>query len=127
MPRLPHRLIAALLWLAILLLPLRGVAAVWMHSAPALLPAAVAAEGDTHAVTMPCHGESATHDAASDSDASPTGAPHGCQLCDLCHGSVAVAPESPAIAPIAAAIAPLARGAAPPARQAPDGVYRPPR
>jgi hypothetical protein len=128
MPRRPHRLIAALLWLAILLLPLRGVAAVWMHGgAPALPPTAVAAEGDTHAVAMPCHGEGVAHDATSGSDASPAGAPHGCQLCDLCHGGVAVAPEAPAMTPFAAALAPLTRGATPPARHAPDGLYRPPR
>jgi hypothetical protein len=128
MPYRPHRLIAALLWLAILLLPLRGVAAVWMHGgAPAMSAAAVAAEGDTHAVAMPCHGKVAFHDAASGSDASPAGAPHGCQLCDLCHGGVTVAPEAPAMAPIAVALSPLARGTAPPARHAPDGLYRPPR
>jgi hypothetical protein len=109
------RLVAALLWLAIALLPLRAMGMAWMQ-AGAPNPAVAAAAADA----MPCHGGDA---AAGGGVASH----HACQLCDLCHAGVTVAPEAPALALAPAAPTPVA---APPGlhgRVAPDGLFRPPR
>jgi hypothetical protein len=120
-----RRLGTALLWIAIALLPLRGLAASLM---PAMVQPAtpVAAAADE----MPCHGAVTDDGSASEHHKQPTAAVGDCptcSLCALCHGSVAQAaqvsldlPELPALPPAAAppsAIEP----------RAPDGLFRPPR
>jgi hypothetical protein len=122
MPRLSSRFITALLWIAIALLPVRGLAAAVMPVAMAgMVPAAASAAADETAVAMPCHGASpnATESAADTS--------HACALCDLCHSSVAAAPAPPIVMPLSHDAQPL--GALPRAVEprAPDGLFRPPR
>lgn len=121
MPRLSRRLIAALLWIAIALLPLRGLAAAVMPVAMSGLAPVVASApaGDT-AVAMPCHG--ASQDASDAADTS-----HACALCDLCHSSVAAAPALMVAMPVlhdAPPLGALPRAALP---RAPDGLFRPPK
>jgi hypothetical protein len=113
------RLVAAVLWLAIALLPLRVVAAGWMSPGIAAASAASAA-----ADALPCHGMPA--DAA---DEAGNGAPmhHVCNLCDLCHAGVTVAPEPPALALASAVQERATRPLSPHGRVAPDGLFRPPR
>jgi len=108
------RLVAALLWLSVALMPLRALGMVWMQAAPAVAAAATAA--------MPCHG-----DASSAATASEPTAHHACQLCDLCHAGVTVAPDAPAVAPAPAVQAPGGAPVASHGRVAPDGLFRPPR
>jgi hypothetical protein len=110
------RLVAAVLWLAIALLPLRVIAAGWMSQG---LPAAPAAS--VAADAMPCHGTPA--------DEAGGGAPahHVCSLCDLCHAGVTVAPKPPALALTPAVQERAARPPSPHGRVAPDGLFRPPR
>jgi hypothetical protein len=122
MPRSSRRFIAALLWIAVALLPVRGLAAAVM---PVLMsgmaPAAASAPVDEMAAAMPCHG--ASQDAASDADTTS----HNCALCDLCHSSVAAAPAAPAAMPVmhdAQPVSAMPRAALP---HAPDGLFRPPR
>lgn len=128
MPRLARHLTAALLWIAIALLPVRGLATALM---PAMaLPAAQAATLAETPTSMPCHGSMADASAA-DQPAEPAAAPVGdcptCALCVLCHGSVAQASppgfELAAMPPVAPAVAP----ASPIEPRAPDGLFRPPR
>ncbi len=110
------RLVAAVLWLAIALLPLRVVAAGWMSPGIATAPvASVAAD------VMPCHGVSV--------DPADSAAPmhHVCNLCDLCHAGVTVAPEPPALALAPAAQERATRPSLPHGRVAPDGLFKPPR
>jgi hypothetical protein len=125
MLRTARRLGPALLWIAIALLPLRGLAVSLM---PAM--AQPAAPVVTAASEMPCHGAAADaaaahHDAqaaASVVDDCPT-----CSLCALCHGSVAQASQLSLDLPALPALPPAA---APPSAiepRAPDGLFRPPR
>lgn len=110
------RLVAAVLWLAIALLPLRVVAAGWMSPGMATAPvASVAADA------MPCHG------APADEADSATPMHHVCNLCDLCHAGVTVAPEPPALALSPAVQEPATMPSSPHGRVAPDGLFRPPR
>lgn len=129
MSRLTRRLTATLLWIAIALLPVRGLAAAMM---PALMPAA-----SPHAAMvvevpeqMPCHGAMADA-AAAEVHAEPAAAPVGdcptCSLCALCHASFAQAapvslelPTLPSAPPATAAPSALEP-------RAPDGLFRPPR
>lgn len=122
MPRSSRRFIAALLWAAIALLPVRGLAAVAM---PVLMsgmaPTVASASADDRAVAMPCHSASQeAGDMTADSS-------HTCSLCDLCHCSVAAAPLP--VAALPALHEALPWGALPPAVEprAPDGLFRPPR
>jgi hypothetical protein len=110
------RLVAAVLWLAIALLPLRVVAAGWMS--PGMAAEAVASVA---ADAMPCHGTSA------DQAGSGTPVHHACNLCDLCHAGVTVAPEPPALALASAVQERATRPSSPHGRVAPDGLFRPPR
>ncbi len=123
MPRLSRRFTAALLWIAIALLPVRGFAAVMMPMVMAGAAASTAnAPLDDTAVVMPCHGASqAVSDAAAD------GSTHSCSLCDLCHSSVATASAPIVALPALHEAQPL--GALPPTVEprAPDGLFRPPR
>ncbi len=121
MPRLSRRFIAALLWTAIALLPLRGLAAAVMPVAMSgMAPAMLSAPADETATVMPCHG--ASQDTAADADTA-----HTCALCDLCHSSVAAAPAAPTVMPAPHDAQPM--GALPQAMhpRAPDGLFRPPR
>jgi hypothetical protein len=120
--RLSRRFTAALLWIAIALLPVRGFAAVVMPMFVSTLPAAVAsAPADSTAAVMPCHVS-----VQSDSSA-PAGASHACSLCDLCHGTVAQV----ALPGVTLAVPHEAQpdAAAPPLLEprAPDSLFRPPR
>lgn len=114
------RLVAALLWLAIALLPLRALGMTWMQAgATSPVPAATAA-APTDA--MPCHGVAPEAPAAD-----VAAVHHACQLCDLCHAGVAVAPVAPSLGTAPTAAAPDEALPAHPGRVAPDGLFRPPR
>jgi hypothetical protein len=127
MPRLPRRFVAALLWIAIALLPLRGFAAAvmpaLMATAPSSFVSAHAPAGDAAAV-HPCHGAEL---ASTDAGTLPADSSHTCSLCDLCHsGVVAAAPQAVALS-TPHEVQP--RTAAPTAIEprAPDSLFRPPR
>ncbi len=130
MPRPPRRLVVALLWIAMALLPLRALAAAVMPAATAGV-ASAAVESAAHDVlqAVPCHGASALVAADADADAgtAPAETTHTCSLCDLCHSSV-VSAQPPVLA-LAELPAALPRAAAPSALEprAPDGLFRPPR
>jgi hypothetical protein len=107
-----------LLWIALALLPMRGVANVVMH-----LPAA---GGETTA--PPCHGPMG-HPAATAAEPAPAtdaaDAAHPCAMCDLCHGASAVSSSRP----VAAAFAPprVAATTAPATEHQTQPSLRPPR
>ncbi|HET9976873.1 MAG TPA: hypothetical protein VFQ20_05515 [Burkholderiaceae bacterium] len=126
MSRPAPRLVAALLWLAIALLPLRALGMAWMQ-AGTIGPAAVATVVATVAApadAVPCHGGLPAAPAA----ATDGMAVHlACQLCDLCHAGVTVAPASPALGQAPASAAPDEVLPSHPGRVAPDGLFRPPR
>jgi hypothetical protein len=117
MLRLSPRLVAALLWCAIALLPLRGLAASWMAGEMALGTTAVASAD----ASLPCH-------AAPPADDGAAPAPHLCTACDLCHAGVTVAPAAPSLVGTPASAAPdEAFVPSHHGRLAPDGLFRPPR
>jgi hypothetical protein len=120
MPRLSRRFIAALLWTAIALLPLRGLAAAVMPvTMSGMTPAVTSAPAEALTAAIPCH--------AASQDAADTDTTHTCALCDLCHSSVAAAPASPALLPVlhdAPPVAALPQAVEP---RAPDSLFRPPR
>jgi hypothetical protein len=120
---LPRRIVAALLWIAIALLPLRGFAAVMMPMLMPSLPASVASApaGDT-AKVMPCHGAT-----AEESSGTPAGASHTCSLCDLCHGTVAQFAQPSVALPATHDVQPDAAAPSVLEPRAPDGLLRPPR
>lgn len=120
MLRLSPRIVAALLWCAIALLPLRGLAAGWMAGEMALGAGAVA----TTDAAMPCH---AVPPAAAAADGGAAPAPHLCTACDLCHAGVTVAPAAPSLGEAPAAAAPDEALPSHHGRVAPDGLFRPPR
>lgn len=128
MPRPPRRLVVALLWIAMALLPLRALAAAVMPAATAGV-ASAAVESAAHDVlqAVPCHGASALVAADADAGTAPAETTHTCSLCDLCHSSV-VSAQAPVLA-LAELPAALPRAAAPSALEprAPDGLFRPPR
>lgn len=125
MARPARRLGTALLWIAIALLPLRGLAASLM---PAMVQptAPVAAALDE----MPCHGAVTDDGTAGEHHSQPAAAVGDCptcSLCALCHASVAQAPQVSLDLPALPALPPAA---APPSAiepRAPDGLFRPPR
>jgi len=122
MLRLSRRVTAALLWIAIALLPVRGLASVVMpvFMSGMQATAASAAPEDT-ASAMPCHG------AQADKSSTPASGSHTCSLCDLCHGTVAQL-EHPSVS-LPATHEAQPEAIAPPAHEprAPDGLFRPPR
>lgn len=125
MLRPARRLGTALLWIAIALLPLRGVAASLMP-AMALPAASVAAAADDR----PCHGAATDAAAAGEHHAAPAAAVGDCptcSLCALCHGSVAQAPQLILDLPTLPALSPAAAPPSPIEPRAPDGLFRPPR
>jgi hypothetical protein len=115
-------LTAALLWIAIALLPVRGFAAVVMPMfMPGTQAAAESAPADGTPSTMPCHG------AMADKGSAPANNSHTCSLCDLCHGTVAQV-EQPSVN-LPATHEPRPHAAEPPLLEprAPDSLFRPPR
>ena len=82
----------ALLWLALVLLPLRGWAATAMPMAMPGGSVVMQAADDAHTnASAPCHGES--H--ATDTNAAPT-----CSLCDVCHSAFASLPSMATALPL---------------------------
>lgn len=123
MLRLSRRFTTALLWLAIVLLPVRVGAAVMMPLAmPGMTPpAAAATQAPTAAaLAMPCHG------ATQDESAAAPDAP-SCALCDLCHTTVAQAPTPLAMPAAPHDEQPRIASAARVESRMPDGLFRPPR
>lgn len=137
------RLVAVLLWLALALLPLRGLAAGLM-AGPAAGHAAATAPAD---VPMPCHEQAGHHDAmdggahhdaaAMHADSADDAADEGsaavaddcptCALCALCHGGFAHASALPLVLAAPEAGAPAAATTVRLAPHTPDGLFRPPR
>jgi hypothetical protein len=122
MLRLSRRFTAALLWIAIALLPVRGFASVMMPMLMLGMPTTVvsAPVGDT-ASAMPCHG------ATADQGSAPATSSHTCSLCDLCHGTVAQVEQPSVTLPATHEAQPEAT--VPPVLEprAPDSLFRPPR
>lgn len=117
-----RRFTAALLWIAIALLPVRGFAAVMMPTMVAgMAPTAASEPVHDTASAMPCHG--ATQQAAD----APADGHHTCSLCDLCHSGVV--PAKPPATTLAAANQAQPQSASTPAPEprAPEGLFRPPR
>jgi hypothetical protein len=112
-----RRLIAALVWLAIALLPLRGFAAALMPVGDAPLHGSAAVVE----AAQPCHGAEPGHEA--DADVSHA----GCSLCDLCHSSALAAEASDLRWSAMPHGQPLRHGATAIEPHAPDGLFRPPR
>lgn len=122
MPRLSRRFVTVLLWIAIALLPVRGLAAAVMPMPDSDMASTVANVLADDAVTaMPCHGGAADHDSASENGS------HACSLCDLCHGTVAQV-AAPSVT-LASTHEPLPEAAPPRAIEprSPDRLFRPPR
>jgi hypothetical protein len=123
MLRLPRQLSIALLWLAVVLLPLRAGAVLLM---PTLMSTGVAATQTVRApevvaAAMPCHVvATAAADEAADT-------PQTCSYCDLCQANVLQAPWRGAVLPELPAAGPTAAPARAIASNVPDGLFRPPR
>jgi hypothetical protein len=117
--RPPPRLCAALLWLALALLPLRGFAAAVMPVSMGAPPAAASAAS----AWMPCHDAALAGDqAATDGDSGAA-----CSLCTLCHSLATQAVPVPMHLPTLPQAQPLAAADPAPAPGARDGPFRPPR
>lgn len=137
--RTPRRFAAVLLWAAVALLPLRGLAAAAM---PALMPSQMPVMGSAteaavastpSADAMPCHSGTA-HDTAHDDshhaasqDAVEWGDCPSCSLCALCHGGMAQAPQVQLALTSPQGEEPAAHPWTARAPRAPDGLFRPPR
>jgi hypothetical protein len=123
MLRLPRRFVAALLWIAIALLPVRGFASVAMPMFMSSLPASSVASAavDDTASAMPCHG------ATADKSSAPASSSHTCALCDLCHGTVAQVTQPSVSLPVMHEPQPQAAAPAVLEPRAPDSLFRPPR
>jgi hypothetical protein len=126
---LSRRLTTALLWLAIALLPIRGLAAAVAPVAMANISSgALSAAADNAAQDPPCHGTTtAATDNDDDATAAPAGSSHNCAMCDLCHISVAQGPILGVSLPTLPAALPRAAAPTPIQPRALDGLYRPPR
>jgi hypothetical protein len=129
--RTSRRFAAVLLWVAVALLPLRGLAAAAM---PAQMPALGGAPQTTVASmpavqAMPCHGDAAHDDAhhQAASDAAEWGDCPSCSLCALCHGGLAQAPQVVLALSSPQGEPPAAHPWSARAPRAPDGLFRPPR
>ncbi len=127
---LSRRLTTALLWLAIALLPIRGLAAAVAPVAMAGVKAtsaanAIMAPADHAAPAAPCHGAAA--DSTNDEIAATTDGSHACAMCDLCHVSMAQGSFAGISLPTLPATLPRAATATPLQPRAPDGLFRPPR
>ena len=115
------RYFAVLLWLLMVLMPVRGMALGWMQATMPLQAAqTVTAE---NASLPPCHAMAADAVADEDSDSTRT----ACAACDLCHnGVVPTTLVSFAVAQVHGQ-APQPTLNAPHERPALDGLFRPPR
>jgi hypothetical protein len=122
-----RRLTCTLLWLAVALLPLRGLAAVLM---PMQMSMQMGTQGTVQetvqvaAPAMPCHSVASTDlEAAADTGSSS----HTCSMCDLCHSNLAQPSLSWTLPPAPHQAQP--KCAAPPdlGPGTPEGLYRPPR
>ncbi len=126
MLRLPRRLAIVLLWAAMALLPMRGLAAALMPMAMAGKDVATAtmqhADADADAAAMPCHGGSEPADPSAMPGDCPT-----CSLCALCHGGVAHVPQVSIALPALSSERPVAAPGPASAPRAPDTLFRPPR
>jgi len=105
---MPRR--AWILWLMLAVLPLRGFAAGWMPTQQAAAQVAAAA-----ATLPPCHGQGSDGPSAC------------CNLCDLCHGASAAAPEVGVPVLPAPCMAPRPLPVHDTGRLVPDRLERPPR
>jgi len=110
----------ALLWLAIVLLPVRAWATaalpMAMTGGPVML--VQAADDGQHNAGVPCHGEH---------DADGTSAPQTCSLCDVCHSAFAVLPAAQPALPALPATVPCAAAVRPVEPAVLAGPERPPR
>ena len=118
-------LTVCLLWLAIVLLPVRGWAATMPTAGGPMNPAAVAmaqamqamqADPAERGPNLPCHAASVAQGSAST-----------CSLCDVCHGAVAVALSLPPRMVSLPATRPSIEPAPAIERPVLDGPDRPPR
>ncbi|MDH4290591.1 MAG: hypothetical protein OEV65_17770 [Aquincola sp.] len=126
MPRLSRRLVAAVLWIAVAMMPLRSLAAAVMPPAMLDMPVVVAeTAGHDGGHVAPCHGSASDAEAAASEPSGDTS--HTCSLCDLCHSNVTAA--APLILGLAELheVPPRARPPSVIEPSAPDGVFRPPR
>ncbi len=118
----------ALLWLAIVLLPVRAWAAAAMPLTMAgeAVMQMQAGHAEPSNVGMPCHSTSGTGSASTDTaDDGP--APQTCAMCDVCHGAFAALPSAQAALPALPPAVPCA-AAVPPVQPAVlTGPERPPR
>lgn len=138
MPRCTHRLVTVLLWLAMALLPLRGLAGVLMHggATAAQGPGSAATElagstGRQAAQSMPCHAvvQDTAVPMADMTVATPEvpAATHSCAMCDLCHTTVAHGPVGIALLAAPHEAQPLAEAPSAIEPRPLEGPYRPPR
>ena len=124
--RLSRRFTTALLWIAIALLPVRGVAAAVMPVAMSgMASSVISAAADDAATALPCHGATAT--AVADANAAAADTSHTCAMCDLCHTTVAQVASASIVLSEQHEALPQALAAAPIEPRAPDGLFRPPR
>ena len=110
----------ALLWLAIVLLPVRAWATTAMSMAMSGGPVMLmqATDDEQHSASAPCHGE---HHADS------TSAPQTCSLCDVCHGAFAGLPAAQPALPALPPAVPCAAAVRPVEPAVLAGPERPPR
>ena len=97
MLRPSHALTVALLWLTVLLLPVRAWATVAM---PLTSPSAAVTQVQAGVVgalisNMPCHGNASADDNIDDS-AAPQ---QSCSMCDVCHAAFAGLPQAQPLLP----------------------------
>jgi len=120
MSRPSRPLTIALLWLAIVLLPVRAWATVAMPMAMSGGPVAVMQVADDvqDSDSVPCHGE---HHADSSSAAQT------CSLCDVCHSAFAGLPAAQPALPALPAAVPCAAAVRPVEPAVLAGPERPPR
>lgn len=121
---LSRRLTTALLWIAIALLPVRGLAAVLMPIAMGGMPPAAMTSmsaADAAAVAVPCHA------AVQEASQSSSDAPSTCAMCDLCHTTAVQLAQASVVLPEQHDALPQAAPASAIEPRAPDGLFRPPR
>jgi cytochrome c553 len=110
----------ALLWLAIVLLPVRAWATATMPTTMAGGAAILMQSGDDvqGSASMPCHGEQ---------QADNPSAPKTCSLCDVCHGAFAGLPAAQPALPALPPAVPCAAAERPVEPAVLAGPERPPR
>jgi hypothetical protein len=110
----------ALLWLAIVLLPMRAwaTAAMPMATTGGAVMLMQATADEHHSASAPCHGEY---------DADSTSAPQTCSLCDVCHSAFATLPTAQAFVAAMSPARPSAAAVRPVEPAVLSGPERPPR